>query len=86
MKKSLLLIQTGNFSGWYQSDLNYPEAESMKSVYQRVCNFIHKLKTKETDKNILVVTMLESLEPLIGTLMELVILILPVKIVKYINR
>lgn len=40
----------------YDSDLKYPEAESMKHVYQRVANFIDELKVKETDKNILFVT------------------------------
>lgn len=40
----------------YDSHLKYPEAESMKSVYQRVANFIDELQAKETDKNILFVT------------------------------
>ncbi len=40
----------------YGSDLKYPEAESMKHVYQRVANFIDELKVKEADKNILFVT------------------------------
>lgn len=42
--------------GKNDSVLKYPEAESMKHVYQRVANFIDELKAKETDKNILFVT------------------------------
>lgn len=40
----------------YNSDLKYPELESMKSVYKRVSCFLNELKSKEINKNILLVT------------------------------
>lgn len=40
----------------YDSDLQYSELESMKSVYKRISNFLDELKLKEMDKNILLVT------------------------------
>ena len=40
----------------YDSDLKYPKAESMKSVYQRVANFLDELKEKHSSQNVLLVT------------------------------
>lgn len=38
------------------SEIDYPELESMKSVYKRVSEFLNEVKDKYSDKNILVVT------------------------------
>lgn len=38
----------------YDSDVEYPELESMKSVYERVSNFLDEMK--EQNKNVLIVT------------------------------
>lgn len=40
----------------YDSELEYPELESMKSVYERVANFLDEIKTKYGDKDILLVS------------------------------
>lgn len=40
----------------YDSELKYPELESMKSVYKRINSFLDELKSKEMNKNILLVT------------------------------
>ncbi len=39
----------------YNSDLKYSELESMKSVYERVSEFLDELKLKEYNNNILLV-------------------------------
>lgn len=39
----------------YNSDLEYYGLESMKSVYERISNFLDELKIKEYNKNILIV-------------------------------
>ena len=38
----------------YNSDIKYPELETMKSVYERIKDFIDKIKLQ--DKNVLIVT------------------------------
>ena len=40
----------------YNSDIKYPELESMKEVYERIKKFIDELKEKYFKKNILLVT------------------------------
>lgn len=40
----------------YNSELKYPELESMKSVYERICNFLDELKLTNNNTNILLVT------------------------------
>lgn len=40
----------------YDSELKYPELESMKNVYERIENFLDNLKQKANNKNILLVT------------------------------
>lgn len=40
----------------YNSDLEYTELESMKSVYKRVSHFLDEIKESQIDKNILLVT------------------------------
>lgn len=38
------------------SEINYPELESMKDVYKRVSEFLDEIIEKYKDKNILLVT------------------------------
>lgn len=40
----------------YDSDLQYSKLESMKNVYKRIADFLDELRSKEMDKNILLVT------------------------------
>lgn len=40
----------------YNSDKIYPELESMKSVYERITEFLDELKQKYDNENILLVT------------------------------
>lgn len=40
----------------YDSDLQYSKLESMKNVYKRITDFLNELRSKEKDKNILLVT------------------------------
>ena len=40
----------------YNSEIKYPELESMKDVYLRIKNFLDELKKKYKDKKILIVT------------------------------
>lgn len=39
----------------YNSDLEYSELEPMKSVYERISNFLDELKLQKNNKNILIV-------------------------------
>lgn len=48
-------IEWDEFWG-YNSEQKYTELESMKSVYKRVTYFLNELKTKSTNKKILLVT------------------------------
>ncbi len=40
----------------YNSDKLYPELETMKSVYERISEFLNELKSRNSNDNILVVT------------------------------
>ena len=40
----------------YNSEIKYPELESMKNVYIRITEFLDELKRKHEDKNVLLVT------------------------------
>lgn len=40
----------------YNSDKLYPELETMKSVYERISEFLNKLKSSNSNANILLVT------------------------------
>lgn len=40
----------------YNSDRLYPELETMKSVYERISNFLNELKSSNSNDNILLVT------------------------------
>ena len=40
----------------YNSDRLYPELETMKSVYERISDFLNELKLNNSDDNILLVT------------------------------
>jgi len=39
----------------YNSNLKYPELESMKSVYDRISDFLNEIKEKDINKNVLLV-------------------------------